>query len=83
MFRDTESELIRFFDGHLGETLREEEMPLIMKVGIRGTMDEIARLREKLDEWLEECSDMDDSRDDLDDLERYTGFLAFFRRPDG
>ena len=82
MFRDTESELIGFFDRHKHETLSEEDLPLIMKVGIRGTADEIARLREKLDEWLQECSAMDDDREDLDDLESYTGFLAFFKRAD-
>ena len=83
MFRDTESELIRFFDGRDGEAVGEAEMPLIMKVGIRGTAEEIARLRLKLDEWLDECNAMDNGSEDLDNLEAYTGFLAFFKRPDG
>ena len=83
VFRDTESELVRLFQSHRSDTLSEEELPLIMKVGVRGTADEIARLREKLDEWLEECNAMDDGREDLGDLESYTGFLAFFKRPDG
>ena len=83
VLRDTESELVRFFDSHKGDTLSEEEMPLIMKVGIRGTADEIAALREKLDEWLDECNAMDDGREGLSDLESYTGFLAFFKRPEG
>ena len=83
VFRDTESELVRFFDSHKDETLSEAQMPLIMKVGIRGTADEIASLRQKLDAWLDECNAMDDGREDLSDLESYTGFLAFFKRPDG
>ena len=55
IFRETESDLVRLFN-EIGEaTPAADEMPLIMKVAIRGTPEDIARLRKKLLEWLDEC----------------------------
>jgi DNA-binding transcriptional ArsR family regulator len=82
VIRDTESELVRAFEACEGKSLPEDEMPLIMKLNIRGTSDEIEKLRKLLDNWLEECQSMDDGRDDLSDLEPYSAFLTFYRRPD-
>jgi hypothetical protein len=55
---------------------------LLMRVAVRGTDDEIGRLKEKLDDWLEECQTLAECGDGRDDGIAYSGLLAFYPRPD-
>ena len=53
-----------------------------MRVAVRGNDDDIARLRAKLDEWLEECQTLAESAEGRDDDVAYSGLLAFYPQPD-
>lgn len=82
LFRETESDMVRLFseddDSHGDPRL----LPLLMRVAVRGTEDEIVRLREKLDEWLEECQVLAETGEGRDDGVAYSGFLVFYPQPD-
>ena len=82
IFRDTESDLVRIFDQLKGGELDAEDLPLVMRLGIRGTAEEIQRLQEKLDEWMEECKSLSCDKEDTPDMKSYSGLLAFYQRPD-
>jgi DNA-binding transcriptional ArsR family regulator len=82
IFRDTESDLVRIFDRLKDGEPDPEDLPLVMRLGIRGTAEEIQRLQEKLDEWMEECKSLSCDREDTPDMKSYSGLLAFYQRPD-
>ena len=80
LFRETESDLVAVFDAYkaAGELPDEDKLPIVMRVGVRGTREEIRRLRKKLEEWHEECSAADGDAGDSDDVEAWSGLLAFY-----
>jgi hypothetical protein len=80
LFRDTESDLVSLFRELADDPPKRENVPLIMKFAIRGTPDDIAGLRRKLEEWLEECENV--SAEEGEDSSSYSGLLAFYPRPD-
>lgn len=81
LFRDTESDLVRLF-GEIGDSkLEKEDTPIVMKFSIRGTKDDIAGLRSKLDEWIEECDSLSGDETAKEGSSSYSGMLAFYRRP--
>ena len=82
VFRDTESDLVRIFDQLKDGEPDPEDLPLVMRLGIRGTAEEIQRLQEKLDEWMEECKSLSCDQEDTPDMKSYSGLLAFYQRPD-
>jgi DNA-binding transcriptional ArsR family regulator len=83
VFRDTESDLVSIFDQYRDTEPAPEDLPLVMRLGIRGTPEEIGRLREKLDDWMEDCKAMSSEGDDSPELVSYSGLLTFYPRPDG
>lgn len=82
VFRDTESDLVRIFDQLKDGEPDPEDLPLVMRLGIRGTAEEIQRLQEKLDEWMEECKSLSCDKEDTPDMKSYSGLLAFYQSPD-
>lgn len=83
LLRDTESEVadcfVRLRDA---ETKPErDELPLVVKLSMRGTPEEIKRLKDELEKWIEEvkshCGDDDD-----ENLESWTGLLALYPKHD-
>lgn len=82
IFRDTESDLVRIFGQLKDGEPDPEDLPLVMRLGIRGTAEEIQRLQEKLDEWMEECKSLSCDKEDTPDMKSYSGLLAFYQRPD-
>ena len=82
IFRDTESDLVRIFGQLKDGEPDPEDLPLVMRLGIRGTAEEIQRLQEKLDEWMEECKSLSCDQEDTPDMKSYSGLLAFYQRPD-
>ncbi len=78
VFRDVESEFVRVFRREQDAGTDEEDLPMAMRVAVRGTHEEIRELRNKLENWLQQCGDMCGDRDDGDDLVSWTGFVAFY-----
>ena len=82
LIRDTESELVSIMSQADESSRDNKQPPLLMRVAVRGSDDEIARLKEKLDEWLEECQALADSGECRNDGIAYSGLLAFYPQPD-
>ena len=82
VFRDVESEFIRVFRREQDAGTAEEDLPMAMRVGVRGTPEEIRELREKLEDWLQHCGGMCSDREDSDDLVSWSGFVAFYPQQD-
>ena len=82
LLRETESDLVRLFSREDNAGQDASRAPLLMRVAVRGDDDDIARLREKLDEWLEECQTLAESAEGQDDGVAYSGLLAFYPQPD-
>ncbi len=82
LFRDTESDLVRLFDEIGDDEPKEEETPIVMKFSIRGTEDDVAGLRSRLDEWIKECELLAEDETENEGSSSYSGMLAFYRRPD-
>ncbi len=80
LIRDTESELVRFFDGvrEAGALPDDEELPIVMRVAVRGTSAEIQALRQKLEEWHKQCSELQCDGDESDDTVSWSGLIAFY-----
>jgi DNA-binding transcriptional ArsR family regulator len=80
LLRETESDLVKIFDAYnaAGETPEDEELPIVMRIGVRGTPEEIQSLRKKLEDWHKESSQVCGDREDSDDLESWSGLLAFY-----
>ena len=81
VFRDTESELVRWFETHEITDPDDEDVPFIMKFGVRGTPEQVAEMSKKLEEWLEECKAAGSEVEDSPDLVSYSGLIAFYQRP--
>ena len=83
LLRETESDLVKIFDAYkaVGETPEDEELPIVMRIGVRGTPEEIQFLRKKLEDWHKESSQVCGDREDSDDLESWSGLLAFYPDP--
>ena len=78
LFRDTETDMVQLFEhGDVAE-MQEDEGPIVMRFGIRGSPAEIKVIRDKLEEWLQDCSDLCGDREDEDDMESWSGLLAFY-----
>ncbi len=82
ILRDTESDLVTLFDKYRDAEPDPDALPIVMRLAIRGTPDEIRGLRQKLDEWMEDCKSLSSERDDSPDMLSYSGLLAFYPRPD-
>jgi len=82
LIRDTESDLVSLFRQMGDSTPDPEAMPIVMKLGIRGTPAEIAELRGKLMEWLDDCENLVTDPDLEEQRESYSGLLAFYPRPE-
>jgi len=78
LLRDTESDLQSLFSRTDETSEDSEQRPLLMRVAVRGTEKELGRLRDKLEEWLEECAAIAESGEDRDDAIAYAGLLAFY-----
>ncbi|MDJ0709377.1 MAG: helix-turn-helix domain-containing protein [Woeseiaceae bacterium] len=82
VFRDVESEFVRVFLRERDAGTDPEDLPMAMRVAVRGTPDEIRELRDKLDEWLQHCGSMCGDRKNSDELVSWSGFVAFFPQQD-
>lgn len=80
LLRETESDLVKIFDAYkaAGSSPSDEELPIVMKIGARGTPEEIQSLRQKLEDWHKESSRACADREDSDDLESWSGLIAFY-----
>lgn len=80
LLRETESDLVKIFDAYkaAGETPGDEELPIVMRIGVRGTPEEIQSLRQKLEDWHKESSATCADREDSEDLESWSGLIAFY-----
>lgn len=83
LIRETESDLQRLLANPDMSASDPNSLPLLMRFAIRGTDDEIQRLRNKLEEWLEESQCLADRGEDRDEGTAYAGLLAFYPQPDG
>jgi len=81
IFRDTESDLASLFQQMGDNKPSREEMPFVMKFAIHGTPADIAGLRARFEELLEECERLSENREEANDCVSYSGLLAFYRRP--
>lgn len=82
VLRDTESELVRWFETHEITDPDDEDVPFIMKFGVRGTPEQVAEMSKKLEAWLEECKAAGRDLEDSPDLVSYSGLIAFYQRPE-
>ena len=80
LLRDTESDLVKIFDAYqaAGASPKDEEMPIVMRVAVRGTPGEIQALRDRLEEWHKESSELRGDREDSDEFVSWSGLLAFY-----
>ena len=81
ILRDTESEVLRVASGFSDDPDNAESL-VLMRLAVRGTSQEIALLREKLESWLAECGALDADDEPRGDLVTYAGMIAFYPRPD-
>ena len=84
LLRDTESDLVRIFDAYkaAGAPPEDDEMPIVMRVAVRGRPEEIQALRAKLEEWHKETSELHGEREDSDEFVSWSGLLAFYPEQD-
>ena len=82
LIRETESELVRVFSNPDMSASDPETLPILMRFAVRGSDAEIQRLRDKLEDWLDESQCLADSREGTADGTAYAGLLAFYPRPD-
>jgi predicted ArsR family transcriptional regulator len=80
LFRDTESDLLRLIADQAEGEPDSDSLPLVMKVVIGGTDEELAELREKLEAWLADCEKLADKYRDAEELATFTGLVAFYPR---
>jgi DNA-binding transcriptional ArsR family regulator len=80
LLRETESDLVKIFDTYkaAGSSPNEDELPIVMRIAVRGTPEEIQDLRKKLEDWHKESSQACGEREDSDDLESWSGLIAFY-----
>lgn len=82
ILRDVESDIVGWFDEYGDRTPSRDELPLLMRYNVRGSQEEILRLREKLENFLDECSATDEDRKDDPAFLSYSGFIAFYEKPE-
>ncbi len=82
LFRETEAELLQLFEQPEDSMADPVDRPLVMRLAMRGKRRDIARLREKLDEWLTECQRLDESDAPAPDDVAYAGLLTFYPVPE-
>ena len=80
ILRDTESDVLRVA-ADLSDDIDSAESLVLMRLAVRGTSQEIALLREKLESWLAECGALDAEDQSREDLVSYAGMIAFYPRP--
>lgn len=81
MFRESESEML-----NLAETLDENEyepmlLPLVMKLTLESSPQNIVKLRQKLQEWIDECealADHNQQHSSEGELVTYKGLITFY-----
>ena len=80
LLRETESDLVKIFDAYkaAGSSPNDDELPTVMRIAVRGTPEEIQDLRKKLEDWHKESSEARREREDSDDLESWSGLIAFY-----
>jgi len=78
IFRDTESELLRYYEKNRNDIPAGDESPVIVKLNIRASPGDIDTLREKLQGFLDECTSISSDEEPSDDDVSYSAFLAFF-----
>jgi DNA-binding transcriptional ArsR family regulator len=81
LIRDTESDLVNVFNEIGDSTPEPEAVPMVMKLAIRGTPEEIAELRGKLMAWLDDCENLSGDAATEERRATYSGLLAFYPRP--
>lgn len=82
LIRETESELVSLYARLDGYPADRDQRPLLMRVSVSGTDDEIRRLKEKLNEWLEACDTVGQDGKTAGKETTYSGLVAFYPRPD-
>ena len=82
LIRETETELVSLCSRLDARVADRGQLPLLMRVRVTGTDDEIGRLKRKLDEWLEECEAVAGETKASDKGKTYSGLLAFYPQPD-
>jgi predicted ArsR family transcriptional regulator len=82
VIRDVESDVVKWFDRHADREPTRDELPLLMRYNVRGSPEDIARLREKIESFLEDCNAVDEDREDDPGFLSYSGFIAFYERPE-
>jgi DNA-binding transcriptional ArsR family regulator len=83
LFRDTESDLLRIIAAQGDDEPDPDDLPLVMRVALRGSRAEIADLKKKLEEWLKECDTLATAEDPAEDSVSYNGLLAFYPDDNG
>ena len=78
IFRDTESDLMSLSGMDPASADDLMELPMVMRLALRASKDDVARLRGKLEEWMAEVQALDDGSPAADDDVRYAGLLAFY-----
>ena len=78
LFRDAEAELSDCFLRLRESEPERADLPMVMKVSMRGTPEEIKRLKDQLDSWLDEVKSLSCDAADRDDLESWSGLLALY-----
>ena len=82
LFRDAETELSECFVRLKEAETEREDLPIVIKVSMRGTPEEIKQLKDKLEVWLDEVKSLSGDEDDREDLESWTGLLALYPNPE-
>ena len=82
VIRDVETDIVRWFDQNDDTEPERDDLPLLMKFNVRGSLEEIDRLRDKIDNFLEDCNRVDGEHEDDPDYLTYSGFIAFYERPE-
>ncbi len=78
VLRDTESDLVRFFNEYRETDVHPDELPMVAKFAVRGTQEEVLAIRDKLEAVLQECGATDAERGDSDEIVSYMGLVAFY-----
>lgn len=82
VFRDVESDIVTWFGRYGDKQPTRDDLPLLIRYNCRGSREEIMRLREKLEGFLEECAAKDEDREDDPSNLSYSGFIAFYEKPE-
>jgi len=82
LFRETEADLLHLLELPEESFAESAAQPLVMRVAISGNKHEIGRLRDKLEEWLEECDALAENGENRADDVAYAGLLTFYPVPE-